>query len=58
MTQSSDPSEGSQPDTSVARYEPQPEPRPRWASGLAVPQATPENWFEPDASPPAETKRG
>jgi S1-C subfamily serine protease len=58
MTQSSDPSEGSQPDTSVARYEPQPEPRPRWASGLAVPQATPENWFEPDASPPAETARG
>jgi S1-C subfamily serine protease len=58
MTQSSDPSEGSQPDTSVARYEPQPELRPRWASGLAAPQATPENWFEPDTSPTAETARG
>ncbi len=58
MTQPSDPIEGPQQDASSSRYEPQPEPRPRWQAGLAGQPATPERWFEPGSPPEVPSAAG
>jgi serine protease Do len=60
MTDQSGSVEGSRPDGPTNRYEPQPDPRPRWSAGLGgVPATpTPDSWFEPDtvATQPAGTR--
>jgi S1-C subfamily serine protease len=58
MTQPTDPIEGPPQDNSSARYEPQPDPRPRWQPGLAGQPATPERWFEPGSAPAASPVAG